>query len=113
MVAHHHKGMNAPAGPGAHLPESFQKPPPIRIVLENRFAPVPAINHVIDRSFKFDACFAGHGSTCFYSSANTRQQRDSKADPAPPQYGAGSGVWERGEKSFARAERVFILGSNG
>src|SRR5438045_3370792 len=74
MIAHQHKGVDAPAGPGARLPERFQKPPPIRVVLENRFTPVPAVENVIDGSLKFDACFAGHGFADFYSSSFTEQE---------------------------------------
>ena len=60
MIAHQHKGMDAPAGPRASLPERFEKAPPIRIVLENRLPPVSTIQDVINGSLKFDACFAGH-----------------------------------------------------
>ena len=66
MIAHQHKGVDAPACPCASLPERIQKPPPIRIVLEYRLAPVPTIENVINRSFKFDSCFAGHDFADFY-----------------------------------------------
>ena len=66
MIAHQHKGVDAPSGSRACLPEGFQKAPPIRIVLENLFAPVSTIKNVVNGSLKLDSCFAGHEFADFY-----------------------------------------------
>ena len=62
MIAHQHTGMDPPPCARAGLAEGFQKAPPVLIVLENRLAPVSAVENVINGSLLFNACFAGH---CF------------------------------------------------
>ncbi len=60
VVRHQYIGMNPPAGPRARLSESLQKTAPILVIPENRFAPVPTIQNVINGTFKFNARFASH-----------------------------------------------------
>ena len=62
VIAHQHPGMHAPDGARTSLPKRFEKAPPVRIVIENRLAPVPTIKNVVNGSLKFNACFAGHKS---------------------------------------------------
>ena len=58
--------MDPPACARASLTKGFKEAPPIRIVLENRLAPVSAVENVINRPLLFNACLAGHGFACSY-----------------------------------------------
>jgi hypothetical protein len=50
MIPHQTPRLHLPARLDANLPERFQKPLPIRVILENLLAPIPAIHHVINRA---------------------------------------------------------------
>ena len=70
MIAHQHIGLHPPARADASLTERLQKPPPIRIVLENRLAPIPAVENVVHSSLKFNSGFAGHNPASLYPISN-------------------------------------------
>jgi len=59
-VAHQHLGVNAPAGFLAGLPQSFQEPPPVGVVPEDRLAVVAPRHHVIDGTLKLDSRSSWH-----------------------------------------------------
>jgi hypothetical protein len=44
----------------ARLPQGLQKPPRIRVVPNNQFAPVSAIYHMINHARTLNACFPSH-----------------------------------------------------
>jgi hypothetical protein len=48
MVAHQHKGVNAPTDARTHFAECPEKAPPVVVIAENRFAAISAVEHVID-----------------------------------------------------------------
>jgi len=70
VVAHEHIGVQPPAGARADLAERLQKALPIRIVAENRLAPIPAIKHMAEYSREFNSRLS-----------SKRQVSDSKTDP--------------------------------
>jgi hypothetical protein len=63
VVVHQHISMDAPAGALASLSESRQKGPPILVVSVNGFPPIPAVQHVVEGSGEFDACFTRHAGS--------------------------------------------------
>ena len=60
MIRHEHIGVNLPAGLGACLAQGLDEPPPVRVVLADGFAPVPAIHDVVNRTGILDSKLAGH-----------------------------------------------------
>jgi hypothetical protein len=62
VIAHEHEGMHPPAGPSTGFTQRLQEPLPLPVVAEDRFAPVSAIEHMVERSGEFDAGFAGHAT---------------------------------------------------
>jgi hypothetical protein len=52
--------VNLPIGLGTGLGEGFQKAAAVGIVFEDGFAPVAAIDEVVNCAWVFDADFAGH-----------------------------------------------------
>jgi len=54
------EGMHLPAGAGAALTERFEKRFPIRIILEDGFAAVAAIHHMIDGPLILEPKLASH-----------------------------------------------------
>ena len=60
MIAHQNVCMNPPSGSPTAFTERLQKPISIRTVPENRFLPVSAAHHMIDRPFIFNARFPWH-----------------------------------------------------
>ena len=49
------QGMALPIRRGTGLAQGFEEPLSIGVIPEDRFPPVPAIHHMVDRAFKFDA----------------------------------------------------------
>lgn len=60
MIGHEDIGVNLPAGLGARLGKGFDKALAVRIVEEDRLAPVAAIHDVVDRTGILDSQLAGH-----------------------------------------------------
>jgi hypothetical protein len=60
MVAHKAIRMNLPLRPGAGLAQCPQKKFPIQVVLENGFAAVPAVHHMVHRPRILDSELARH-----------------------------------------------------
>jgi len=60
MIVHQAIGMHLPIGLCTHLAQGLQEEQPIRIVTEDGFFPVAAIQEVIDRPFVFHSELAGH-----------------------------------------------------
>jgi hypothetical protein len=60
MISQQTQRMHLPTGPEASFPQRFQKPFPILVVFENRFPPIPAIHHMINRSGILHSQLAGH-----------------------------------------------------
>lgn len=62
MIAHQQIRMHAPSGARAGSRQRREEALPILVILIDRFAPVAAIEHVIDRARKFHSGFSGHAS---------------------------------------------------
>ncbi len=60
MIGQEDVGVNLPARFGTSLAQRLDEALAIRIVLEDRLPPVPAIHDVIDRAGIFDSQLAGH-----------------------------------------------------
>jgi hypothetical protein len=60
MIFHEAIRVDLPGGFGAGLPERFDETAAVEVVLEDGFAKVAAIHHMVDRTGIFDAEFAGH-----------------------------------------------------
>ena len=60
VMGHQAEGMHLPAGAGAALAERFEKRFPIRIILEEGFAAVAAIPHMIDSPRILEPKLASH-----------------------------------------------------
>ena len=56
-------------GFGATFSKSFDKPPFVVIIFENRLAPIPPIYRVIDRAWIFDPNLASHTAEDGFRSA--------------------------------------------
>ena len=91
VVPHQHKRMDAPAGARTSLPERLQKTPPIRIILEDRLAPIPTIQHMINSSPKFNACFSGHKRLQIPTKSAPANKSDILKLTPPRRDGAGGG----------------------
>ena len=52
--------MHSPTGPGANLAEGGQEARPIGLVVEDGFAPIPAIKQVIAGAGEFYSRFTSH-----------------------------------------------------
>ena len=61
MIPHQAPGVHLPIGLDAGFAQGFEEPFPIRVVLEDRFAPVAPIHRVIDRAGIFDTPLPSHG----------------------------------------------------
>ena len=60
IVPHQAERVDLPAGLRARLAEGGEETALILLILENRFLPIPAIHHVIDRPWIFDSQFVRH-----------------------------------------------------
>jgi len=63
MIAHQTEGVDLPIRLGASFAEGFEKTLPVRVIAEDGFAPVPAIQDVVNRPFVFNAQRSWHGAT--------------------------------------------------
>jgi len=54
MIPHETEGVDLPVGLGAGLPQGLDEAVSILVIAYDRFPPIPAIHHVVHRSFKFD-----------------------------------------------------------
>jgi hypothetical protein len=63
MVAHKTPGVDLPVGLQASFPEGVQEQKPILVAIEDRFAAVSAVHHVVDRSWILRSEFASHLAT--------------------------------------------------
>jgi len=68
MIRHEDIGLDVPAGLGASLAQGLDEALPIRVVFEDGFAPIAAIQDVVDRAGIFDAQLAQHGHLCIATS---------------------------------------------
>ncbi len=69
MIAHQAIGMHLPSSLETSLTQGPHKLHPIRVLVENRFAPVAPAHHVITRSGVFDMQRSWHASDCYRSAA--------------------------------------------
>ncbi len=60
MISHQAEGVDLPIRFGAGLTQGFKKPFPIPVIVEDGFAPVPAIHHMVDCAFVFNTQMARH-----------------------------------------------------
>ena len=60
MVGHQTIRMHLPSTPDTRFPQRLHKALPVAIILEDRFASITTIHHVIDRSGILDSQFARH-----------------------------------------------------
>lgn len=60
MIAHENAGMDAPPEALAGLCRRLQKTPPVRVVLEERLAPIASIEYTINRPRNFLLRVASH-----------------------------------------------------
>jgi hypothetical protein len=60
MVAHQHIGMDPAAGAFARLTPCAQKQLPVTVVVKNRLPQIPAVDHLINGSGKWNASFSRH-----------------------------------------------------
>jgi len=83
MVAHEHKGMDAPTRARTRLAEGFQEALPVAIIGKDGLAPV---EHMIDRPSEFDACFASHDAVVHSKSGRRGNAKFSilKLTPSAP-----------------------------
>ena len=60
MIPHQAERVDLPARLRARLAEGGEETALILLILENRFLPIPATHHVINRPWIFDPQFARH-----------------------------------------------------
>ena len=60
MIRHEAIGMNLPAGLAAHLAQGLDNPLAVGVVVEDRFAPVPTVHHVVQSPGVLNPKFARH-----------------------------------------------------
>ena len=60
LIRHEDVGVNLPPRLGANLPQRLDEALPIRVILEDRLAPVTTIHDVINRPGIFNSQLAGH-----------------------------------------------------
>jgi hypothetical protein len=63
MIVHQAEGVDLPIGLGAGLAEGFEKALPVGLIPEDGFAPVPAIQHMVDGPFILDPPLAWQAKT--------------------------------------------------
>ena len=60
MIRHQDKGVNAPARPGAGLPQRREEIFPVLLVAKDRLLPIAPVEHVLERTGKLHTRFPGH-----------------------------------------------------
>jgi len=85
VIPHQRKGINMPPGTRTDFSECIKKQFVVSIISENRFLPVPATHHMIDRAGIFYAGFTSHRFIKTKSRV-ARQQKElnNRTDPFSP-----------------------------
>ena len=86
MIRHQAKRIHLPAGFVAGLAQRAEEALPILIIPENRFPPVPAIHHMINRPAIFNAEFASLRAMPAKSAPQPGYVPISRTDPFLCQY---------------------------
>ena len=63
MIPHQTECVDLPIGLGASFAQGFEDTLPVGVIAEDGFAPIPAIQDVVNRPFLFNAQRSWHGAT--------------------------------------------------